>query len=150
MCEKICEKYSSKVAVACAVLYNFPSPSLRSCERKSFSLSRTLKHNTNTQDCKAGRVRAPACHVEKTNKGQGAYLEKETDRQQREKYECRGESFFSPFLKASCFFFFFFKALSCAFLILFLSSESLANSSASYSFTASQPASLLSASFMIF
>ena len=38
----------------------FPSPSLRSYEGKSFSFSRTLKHNTNTQNCKAGRVRAPA------------------------------------------------------------------------------------------
>ena len=68
-------------------ILKFPSPSLRSYEGKSFSFSRTLKHNTNTQDCKAGRVRAPACHVEKTKKGQGAYLEKETGRQQREKYE---------------------------------------------------------------
>ena len=56
-------------------------------KENTFSFFRTLKHNTNTQDCKAGRVRAPACHVEKTKKGQGAYLEKETGRQQHKKYE---------------------------------------------------------------
>ena len=58
------------------------------------------------------------------------------------------------FLSLSCFLdtfcFFFFKALSCAVRIRFSSSESLASSSVWYSLTASQPASLLSASLIIF
>ena len=57
------------------------------------------------------------------------------------------------FLYLSCFLdtcFFSFKALSCALRIRFSSSESLASSSVWYSLTASQPASLLSASLIIF
>ena len=48
------------VNILLSLIIFFPSPSLRLYKGKSFSFSRTLKHNTNTQDCKAGRVRAPA------------------------------------------------------------------------------------------
>ena len=49
---------------------------------------------------------------------------------------------------ASCFF--FLTAFSCAFLILFSSSESSASFSCSYSWTTNQPASLLSANLINF
>ena len=47
----------------------FPSPSLSSYEGKTFSFSRTLKHDT-THNCKAGRVWPLACYAENSKKGQ--------------------------------------------------------------------------------